>query len=687
MDDNGNLQISVTNFGPIERAEIDLRPLTVFVGPSNTGKSYLAMLVYGLHNFIRSHSAPLGVVSYRSVWEREFNPSKARNVSAEYIGALADWLERTYDQTEKTADTEDFRICVPDSIRPMIQLVMESISEDQDYMNRELSRCFGVLDTGTLIRYRSGGETNIRLRRRLNPTNRAEAIEYGFKVNQEGSALNVSIPTETPLYAEDLYGDMHEYLTGFTLPSARYITDSESEERRWLHTSHIVESIVELIESTILDPLYRNAYYLPADRTGVMHAHKVAVGSLIARAPYSGLQRDDPMPLLSGVLADFLGELTQMGGPQNPVTPFRQQRRERSKGARKLAARLENEIIGGAVNIHQSPTGYPSFYYRPDGWERELPLMNVSSMVSELAPVALYLRHVVSEGDTLIIEEPESHLHPALQVEFIRYLAAVVHSGVRVMLTTHSEWIMDELINLVRLSELEPDDRPEVGGAKYAIGPEQLGVWRFDSGEGGHGSVVKEIPFELEIANFRSGFSEVAEDTYNDYARISNWIEMKRGETQVMGLVDDVSARAPDACLTNRARGQGCSVNLSGAPSPYVLIDMDCRDLGISQNASRCDFLFFSDDGNWVVPMELKRGKIDSSDQMVRQLTAGARYAASVVPRGTEVSFRPVAVHGGGTRRTETEALRNAKIRFRGVSSNVELLRCGQAITAALRRR
>ena len=45
------LQLSVSNFGPIAKAEIDLRPLTVFVGPSNTGKSYLAILIYALHRF------------------------------------------------------------------------------------------------------------------------------------------------------------------------------------------------------------------------------------------------------------------------------------------------------------------------------------------------------------------------------------------------------------------------------------------------------------------------------------------------------------------------------------------------------------------------------------------------------------------------------------------------------------
>ena len=87
--------------------------------------------------------------------------------------------------------------------------------------------------------------------------------------------------------------------------------------------------------------------------------------------------------------------------------------------------------------------GYPQFFYKPDGWENALPLMNTSSMVSELAPVVLYLRHVVQPGETLIIEEPETHLHPAMQVEFTRQIAALVHAGVRVIVTTHSDWVLE----------------------------------------------------------------------------------------------------------------------------------------------------------------------------------------------------------------------------------------------------
>ena len=151
--------------------------------------------------------------------------------------------------------------------------------------------------------------------------------------------------------------------------------------------------------------------------------------------------------------------------------------------------------------------------------------MHASSMVSELAPVALYLRHVVQPGETLIIEEPESHLHPALQVEFVRQLAAVVKSGVRVLLTTHSEWILDELANRVLLSQLPKSRRQGLPGEDSALTADEVGVWLFEPKQRPRGSIVREIPFSADEGGFTSDYEDVAIDTHNDWAEISNRIE------------------------------------------------------------------------------------------------------------------------------------------------------------------
>ena len=166
-----------------------------------------------------------------------------------------------------------------------------------------------------------------------------------------------------------------------------------------------LEAFVSGFVSDTVGPLARPAHYLPADRAGIMHAHQVAVRGLIASASRTGLRRDSPMPVLSGVLGDFLEQLVALAGsPQRAHDDYDA-----------LALRLENTLLRGAVRVEQSPINYPSFVFQPNGWKRDLPLMNASSMVSELAPVVLYLRHVVQPGDLLIIEEPESHLHPAMQ--------------------------------------------------------------------------------------------------------------------------------------------------------------------------------------------------------------------------------------------------------------------------------
>ena len=190
-----------------------------------------------------------------------------------------------------------------------------------------------------------------------------------------------------------------------------------------------------------------------------------------------------------------------------------------------LAQNLEQTILRGAVHIEQSEIDYPSFVYSPSGWERELPLMNTSSMVSELAPVVLYLRHVVQPGDLLIIEEPEAHLHPEMQAVFTRQLVAAVQSGVRILITTHSEWILEELANLVRLSELPKERRVGIENEDIALSPDQLGAWFFEPNEEEGGSVVREISLDEESATFPAGFGLVTESLYNRWAEISSRIQ------------------------------------------------------------------------------------------------------------------------------------------------------------------
>ena len=276
----------------------------------------------------------------------------------------------------------------------------------------------------------------------------------------------------------------------------------------------LMNGISENIASYLDNPISQPAYYLPADRTGIMHAHKVVVGSLI-RGASRGIHPTRALPALSGVVADFIEQLLELGDLSS--------RRRRLN--ENLTQRLEKEILSGSIRNEKSETGYPVFSYQPTGWKEDMPLMNTSSMVSELAPVVLYLRHVVSPGEVLIIEEPESHLHPGMQVAFIRHLAEAVRSGIRVIITTHSEWVLEELANLVRLSELSESDRKGIGGADYALSPDQVGTWLFEQKKRPKGSVVKEIPLDVDYGGFRSDYDDVAIGTHNDWATISNRIE------------------------------------------------------------------------------------------------------------------------------------------------------------------
>ncbi len=270
---------------------------------------------------------------------------------------------------------------------------------------------------------------------------------------------------------------------------------------------------------TLLEPLHRKAFYLPADRTGIIHSHQVVVGTLLQSAATAGLRPSGSIPVLSGVLADFLSQLIELSEERDGLRSGAS--RDFAQVSETLAKRLENDVLKGTIEIGSVGGGYPSFSYRPNGWGELLPLMRASAMVSELAPVVLYLRHFVSPGDVLVIEEPESNLHPAMQVAFTRQLAGLVRAGIRVIVTTHSEWLLQELANLVRASQLPEAERAGIAGGDVALHSTQVGAWLFKPDATEEGSTVTPIDLD-ESGLYPTDFEDVAVEMHNEWAEISS---------------------------------------------------------------------------------------------------------------------------------------------------------------------
>ncbi len=511
-----SLEIEVKDFGPIVEAQVDLRPLTVFVGPSNTGKSYLAILIYALH---RAFGVEAGGFSewYRRYYADYTVPlgHAAEKLPEEAFEDLVEWVGETIASGMETRSRKE--IFLPDFFA---DLLCSGFNEFGIYswVSDEIRRCFGTAEIGRLIR--NGSKAGARVVLRKPVSNGSALIEHELTIKASGVAFKMTIPEKTPLWiqgaaANKLIGDlrrMAEEISTVVQEDGR--TDIEIQSTVREKAGVLAIELAELAVHQVIGLLRGPMFYLPADRTGVMHAHSVIVSTLIQSAAMAGLRPTPKAPMLSGILADFLQRLVEL---DDPLLLWR-------KPESGLAERIEETVLGGSVRVEKAETtGYPRFMYQPKGWKEDMPLMNASSMVSELAPVVLYLRHVVHPGNVLIVEEPESHLHPAKQVELIRQLAFAVRSGVRVIVTTHSEWILEELANIVRRSELPEARRNETTHGDFSLPHRDVGVWLFEPKRRPKGSVVKEIRLD-DSDLYPSGFDDVAAALHNDWAEITDRI-------------------------------------------------------------------------------------------------------------------------------------------------------------------
>ena len=134
-----SLKLEVSNFGPIADAKLDLRPLTVFIGPSNTGKSYLAILLYALHRYFTDRRRTGSRVTRPN--PLFFHRGKDSLLPKEIIESAVELSNIFLERKGKKSSRDG--IIFP---RPILDFIHSPIERQGDFLANEIGRCFGMAD-------------------------------------------------------------------------------------------------------------------------------------------------------------------------------------------------------------------------------------------------------------------------------------------------------------------------------------------------------------------------------------------------------------------------------------------------------------------------------------------------------------------------------------------------------------
>ncbi|MDE2677549.1 MAG: AAA family ATPase [Gemmatimonadota bacterium] len=149
---------------------------------------------------------------------------------------------------------------------------------------------------------------------------------------------------------------------------------------------------------------------------------------------------------------------------------------------------------------------------RGKGRSFNIPLHLASSSARGLSDLYFFLRHTATRDQLLIIDEPESHLDTRNQMLFARMLARFVTAGLRVLISTHSDYLVKELNNLIMLSRDFPER--EAVARKLGYQPDEgldPGSVRAYVAEGGGLTECEIGPFGIEMPVFDDTIDQINE--------------------------------------------------------------------------------------------------------------------------------------------------------------------------------
>ena len=310
--------------------------------------------------------------------------------------------------------------------------------------------------------------------------NKAELLQNIFNYKMEIGRIEIRNFTTDNLVritlndktAQRGYGYIPKSATEFEVDI--YVGDAESNFFvNFLICWHLLMFDLTRIANSLEDKDGEPPTYLPASRTGLLLVHKLiasrATRNLFSINPIGNFQET-----LTAPYVQFLELLIKL---QNTAEITNERKLT-------LIKFLQNELIHGDVTVKEDGK---AIRYLPEDSNTELPMSITSSVVTEITSLLLLLTTRLPLR-LIIIEEPEAHLHPALQKKIAQFLIRLVHNGVPIWITTHSDTLLQHFNNMIKLNNRSADEREELlkefnYTKEDLLNPDEINLYQFERGE------------------------------------------------------------------------------------------------------------------------------------------------------------------------------------------------------------
>lgn len=496
--------IQLKNFGPIKSFSIDLeKDFHLLIGRNSIGKSYAITAIYLILKNFMELSGSRGY-SYFSFISGVLKSSKNSFIYKNEVisNFLNDSKTKELDITEFI--TNDVKFLFENSfIKSFTASLLSAFPTLTNLENK-----YSDNSEGTEI-YLNSRFAKIKIKiveERLEVTD--FIIEDKFLIKKVKRNKNLRIgASELVIYSKD--GD-----------------DFESAKIKIIEEYSSLAAIVFSSRTGLLVKDFSGVHYLPASRSGLYQALS-AFGQIIAELSRSRsfLSKKIELPGISEPVSDYFIKLSDIRVNKKSFidTPLNS-----------IAKSIEEKILGGTVEFDSTTK---QLMFTPNKTQLRLELSSTSSMVSELAPVVSYLRYVLTKQESvarglvlptlstktepkalIMIEEPEAHLHPEVQIALTEIFEQIIGSNIKLIVTSHSNYIFNKVNNLIMKNEI---NKNTMGLNKNNVC--SLVFKKTDTGSVSHELVTDELG--IEDNNFTDATESLFDEKMELFTNLNNEVE------------------------------------------------------------------------------------------------------------------------------------------------------------------